>query len=110
MEQIMVSYTFNKSRMPFFVISMYPHYRVEGDSLVHDTSAESDEMRESAKKTLDLISRIQKRLDGGRIPRTWIKRFTDQESFVRACLAGKAITREWHDCYFQAVRYLESRK
>jgi hypothetical protein len=106
-ESTSVSYMLNTARMPFFVLGSYPHYAVEADRLVRDTSETSRDLRREANETYDLIKRIQSRQSRGmRIPKTWTRAVDAQSSLVTVLRDQGTITEEWAVEFHRMVRWL----
>ena len=104
-----VGYILNEARMPFFMSSAYPHYKIENGKLVADNGPESKALREQATAAYDLMRRIQDRTKRGiRIPRTWVRQLESNTTLVLALRECRVITQEWNDQFHRAVRYLNA--
>jgi hypothetical protein len=101
-----VPYMLNQAKMCFAVVANYPHYKVEDGKMVKDNGLESQELRQTAIDTYDLIKKmIGKTQAGARIPRTWIRRLQDQETLVLVLRKELVVHKDWADQFQRTLRF-----
>jgi hypothetical protein len=104
-----VGYMLNQAGMPFFMVSAYPHYKIEGDRLVVDNGKDSQEFRAQATAGRALIRKIHDRYTRGkRIPRTWVKALQEYKILVMVTEELKVAQKEWCEQYFRTLRWLDT--
>lgn len=110
-EDTHIGYMLNQAQMNFFRIGSYPHYKVceNTGKLEIDYSDETQALKARARETQKVIKDIADRQKRGmRIPKTWMKKVSDERFLIMALDELQVSVKDWSDEFYRMLRWFET--